>query len=336
MILLNSVSGNLQVNFVDEHKHVGIWLNKKLDWKTHISNLASKANNRMGILRKFKYKLPRVVLNQVYLSYVRPLMEYGGSLFANEDDNDLNLLDNIQMEALHIVTGAKKRTSHDLLKNEVNWPDLSLRRTFQQVTFLHKVIHNKYPLYLFNSLPFMCDQSTRLERRYKFNTLPFDHAFYRDSVIPSSISKWNDLPNYIRTIKKLDSFKYMFKKEYFDPPKLIFHFGERNSQMSHTRIRVKFSNLNFHLFNYNLVASPNCQYCNLPETPHHYFLICTQYTQERNEMLEKLQNILQTNNLNDKITLELPMYGSKKLSYTSYTKIFNAIHVFIRKSGRNP
>ena len=30
-----------QVNFVVEHKHVGIWLNKKLDWKTHISNLAS-------------------------------------------------------------------------------------------------------------------------------------------------------------------------------------------------------------------------------------------------------------------------------------------------------
>ncbi len=105
-----------QVKFVDEHKHVGIWLNRKLDRKTHISNLASKANNRMGILRKFKYRLPRVVLNQCYLSYVRPLMEYGGALFANEDEKDLKLLDNIQMEALHIVCGAKKKTSHDLLR----------------------------------------------------------------------------------------------------------------------------------------------------------------------------------------------------------------------------
>ena len=78
---------NCQVNFVDQHKHVGIWLNKKLDWTIHISNLASKANSRMGILRKFKYKLPRTVLNQCYLSYVRPLMVYGGSLFANEDDS---------------------------------------------------------------------------------------------------------------------------------------------------------------------------------------------------------------------------------------------------------
>ena len=304
-----------QVKFVDEHKHVGIWLNKKLDWKTHIANLASKANCRMGILRRFKYKLPRVVLSQCYLSYVRPLMEYGGALFANEDDKDLKLLDNIQMEALHIVSGAKKRTSHDLLKNEVNWPDLSTRRLFQQVTFLHKLIHNKSPTYLYESLPIMCDQSNRAERKYKFNTPFFEHAFYRDSIIPSSISKWNNLPNHVRTIAKLDTFKYLLKREYVEAPKPLYHYGNRLSQMSHTRIRVKFSNLNFHLFNYNLVQSPNCMHCNLPETPNHYFFICNQYSVERNAMLQKINRILQTNNVNIKITLDLILHGSKKLSH---------------------
>ena len=34
-------------------------------------------------------------------------MEYGGSLFMNQDKCDLEKLDNIQMEAMHIVTGAK-------------------------------------------------------------------------------------------------------------------------------------------------------------------------------------------------------------------------------------
>ena len=105
-----------QVNFITSHKHVGIWLNTKLDWKTHIENLALKANQRMGILRKFKYVLPRHVLNQCYLSFVRPLMEYGGPLFITQDKIDLEKLDKIQMEAMHVVTGAKKVTSHDLLK----------------------------------------------------------------------------------------------------------------------------------------------------------------------------------------------------------------------------
>ncbi len=182
----------------------------------------------------------------------------------------------------------------------------------------------------------MCDQSTRTERKYKFNTLPFDHAFYRDSIIPSSTSKWNNLPNHIRTITKLDTFKYMLKREYVEPPKPLFHYGERTNQMSHTRIRVKFSNLNFHLFNYNLVTSPNCNHCNLPETPNHYFLICPQYDQERKEMLDKIRQILRINNLNNKITLDILVYGSKKLSHTFNTQVFHIVQIFIKKSGRNP
>ncbi len=290
----------------------------------------------MGILRKFKYKLPRVVLNQCYLSFVRPLMDYGGALFANEDEKDLKLLDNIQMEALHIVCGAKKKTSHDLLKREVNWPELSLRRTFQQVTFLHKLIHNKYPIYLYENLPPMRNHLDRAERKYKFNTPIFDHAFYRDSVIPSSISKWNELPNHIRTVKKLDTFKYMLKREYVEPPKPLYHYGNRFSQMSLARIRVKFSNLNFHLFNYNLVPSPNCMHCNLPETPNHYFFICNKYTSERDEMLLKINRILQMNHINNKITLDLILHGCKKLPYIPNTHIFDAVQCFIKKSGRNP
>ncbi len=240
------------------------------------------------------------------------------------------------MEALHIISGAKKRTSHDLLEKEANWPDLSLRRTFQQTTLLHKVIHNKCPTYLYQSLPPMQDHSNRAERKYKFNTPQFDHAYYKDSVIPSSISKWNDLPNHIRTIKKLDTFKYMLKKEYVETPNPLYHYGNRFNQMSHTRIRLKFSNLNFHLYNYNLIRSPNCEHCHLPETPNHYFFICTQYNVERNEMLQKIKRILHANNVKNRITLELLLHGSKKLSYHQNIFIFDAVHSFIRKSGRNP
>ena len=73
-----------------------------------------------------------------------------------------------------------------------------------------------------------------------------------------------------------------------------------------------------------------------PETPNHYFFICNQYTAERDEMLLKINRILQTNRMNNKITLDLILHGSEKLSYTQNTHLFNAIHSFIRKSGRNP
>ncbi len=327
------------VEFVKEHKHVGIWLNTKLDWKTHIMKLGEKANKRMGILRKFKYKLPRHVLNQCYLSNVRPLMEYGGPLFAGQDDQDLEILDKIQIEAMHIVTGAKQKTSHDLLKNDTRWPDLAIRRKLQQCSMLHNVIHKKLPLYLLNDLPFMSDANARLERKYKFNVPPFQHAFYRDSVIPNTISEWNDLPNAIRTITNIKSFKWAFKQEYCKPPAPIYNHGERISQMSHTRIRVQFSNLNKHLHNYNLSPTPNCEHCDTPETPTHYFLECNKYFVPRVEMFDIIESIMISNNMNPAnigIQLKWLLHGNDTFSHSDNVKIFDSVHSYIRKTDRNP
>ena len=114
----------------------------------------------------------------------------------------------------------------------------------------------------------------------------------------------------------------MLKTEYTEHPNPLYHYGNRFSQMSHTRIRVKFSNLNFHLYNYNLVTSPNCKHCNLPETPNHYFFICNLYSVERNEMMQKITRILQTHRIKNRITLDLILHGSKKLSYTLNTQLF--------------
>ncbi len=325
------------VDFVSCHKHVGIWLNTKFDWKTHIENLASKANKRMGILRKFKYTLPRHVLNQCYLSFVRPLMEYGGPLFINQDKSDLEILDKIQIEAMHIVTGAKKLTSHDLLKKDTSWPELSVRRELQQLSILHKVIHNKFPKYLQNDLPYMCDASTRVERRFKFNSPHYNYAYYRDSVIPSTVSNWNKLPNEIRTNPKIKGFKFLFKKQYTPQPNPIYHYGERLSQMSHTRIRLNFSNLNSHLNNHGLSNSPNCDHCNVPETPLHYFMNCTKYPLNlRNEMITKIRAILPNINRTGRIPLNVLLHGNEKLSFLENTRIFDTVLTYIRKTGRNP
>ncbi len=127
-----------------------------------------------------------------------------------------------------------------------------------------KVVHNKFPGYLLDDLPNMSDDNVRQERKFKFNVPIYNYVFYRDSVIPSMISSWNELPNDIRTNTSLKSFKFLFKNSYMTLPNPLYHYGERMSQMSHTRIRLNFSNLNHHLFNRGLSNSPNCEHCNVP------------------------------------------------------------------------
>ena len=64
------------INFVESHKHLGLTLTFNGQWHTHIETILCSAYKVLGIMRKLKYRFTRQALNQMYVSYVRPLLEY--------------------------------------------------------------------------------------------------------------------------------------------------------------------------------------------------------------------------------------------------------------------
>ncbi len=54
------------------------------------------------------------------------------------------------------------------------------------------------------------------------------------------------------------------------------------------------------------------------------------------KMLQEFERIMRAHKIKNKVTLELVLHGTEKLSYTSNTKILDAVHSFIRTTGRNP
>jgi hypothetical protein len=59
------------------------------------------------MLRKFKIKLNRENLENIYFTYIRPLLEYAFELWDGCTILDLNKIEQIQHEAARIVTGLK-------------------------------------------------------------------------------------------------------------------------------------------------------------------------------------------------------------------------------------
>ena len=53
-------------------KHLGMHLDEKLNFNTHIKEKVAKANKGIGIIRKLAYVLPRESLITIYKSFVRP------------------------------------------------------------------------------------------------------------------------------------------------------------------------------------------------------------------------------------------------------------------------
>ncbi len=61
----------IMVNSVDEHKHIGLILDKKLTFQSHVKESIKKANKGIGIMRFMSKYVLRSSLEKMYKSYVR-------------------------------------------------------------------------------------------------------------------------------------------------------------------------------------------------------------------------------------------------------------------------
>ena len=65
-----------RINIVDQHEHLGITLRSSGLWNDHINNTLNAVSKIIHIMRRLQFTLTRATLNQIYLSHVRPILEY--------------------------------------------------------------------------------------------------------------------------------------------------------------------------------------------------------------------------------------------------------------------
>ena len=57
-------------------KHLGLYLDEKLNFSHHINVKISKANKGIGIITRFLHILPRKALITIYKPFIRPHLDY--------------------------------------------------------------------------------------------------------------------------------------------------------------------------------------------------------------------------------------------------------------------
>ena len=67
----------------DSHKHLGLILDRKLNFKNHLSEKISKANKGVGVIKRLYKCLPRASLVNIYKGFVRPHLDYGDIIYDN-------------------------------------------------------------------------------------------------------------------------------------------------------------------------------------------------------------------------------------------------------------
>ena len=81
---------------VSVHKHLGLTFSSDLKWNNHVDDINARADKRLCQLEALRFKLNRKTLEIVYISYIRPIVEYSDVAFDNISDGDNTRLKRIQ------------------------------------------------------------------------------------------------------------------------------------------------------------------------------------------------------------------------------------------------
>ena len=117
---------NCIVKSVTEHKNLGLILDSKLSFHSHVSEKISKARRGIGLIKNYLPIFLFQTVEQIYMVYIRPHLDYCDVIFHRpESYNDNNyslylnhnmkLLESAQYQAALAITGAWKDSSHDEL-----------------------------------------------------------------------------------------------------------------------------------------------------------------------------------------------------------------------------
>ena len=123
-----------------KHKHLGITFNNSCTLSDHVKTIVEKAWPRHNLLRALKFKLCRHALERMYISFIRPLIEYCDAVLDKcSTEPKKTQLDLIHLEAARIITGGgAKLCSIQKLPSELGWETLQERRSKHKLVIFYK------------------------------------------------------------------------------------------------------------------------------------------------------------------------------------------------------
>lgn len=204
-LLLNT----LPIERVYSFKYLGLLFTCNLSWSNHISSIISRAKRLIGLIyRQFYHQSSSQTLLSLYLTIVRPILEYASPIWDPSSHSLSSSVESVQFFALKMVLKSWSISYPDTLSS-LNLPTLHQRRQKAKLILLFKLQHNM----IHSTLPPL--QNTPRPpmslRNYSSSNLIIPRcrtSSLYNSFIPSASRLWNSLPSFIKESHSLSLLKF--------------------------------------------------------------------------------------------------------------------------------
>ena len=98
------------LEYVDNYKYLGVWLDCKLSFQTHIQHLQSKIKSRIGFLFRNKDSFTHAAKHTLVKLTILPILDFGDVIYKIASNTQLSKLDAVYHSAILFVTKAPYTT----------------------------------------------------------------------------------------------------------------------------------------------------------------------------------------------------------------------------------
>ena len=115
---------------VESIKYLGVTITSDLKWNSHIRDECSKAIRTLGFLRRIFFSCPQDVKEAAYKSMVRPILEFGSTVWDSYCNGLNDELENVQRRAARFETRKYSYETGSMtgILEELKWETLQKRR----------------------------------------------------------------------------------------------------------------------------------------------------------------------------------------------------------------
>ena len=143
----------LPIDLATKHtkQDIGVYVDDKLKCDFHIHRTVTRANRLLGLIKRSYTFLDKGSLLCLYKAMVRPILEYGVTVWSPYRKCDIDAVESVQRRATRILPELRGLAYEAPLRS-LKLPTLTYRRLRGDVINVYKYIHGVYRLQLADNM----------------------------------------------------------------------------------------------------------------------------------------------------------------------------------------
>ena len=184
---------------MSEHCLLGITIENKLRWDSHINNVCITVSRRVFLLSKLRYVVDIDTRKLFFNAHIKPHIDYALVVWDGCSDVLKKILHSLHRRAVKVILQDTTLTTYQKLK-QMRIMSLQKQLECNRGLFLYRVLSNETPDYISNLY-------THTPSRYHLSLPRPRIDISKTSISFSGVYLWNKLPLTVRSYQSLSSFK---------------------------------------------------------------------------------------------------------------------------------